>query len=38
MIAASILQAKGMDNITDIIGGFDALKETSAKIVEPEMA
>ena len=38
MIAASILQAKGMDNITDSIGGFDALKETSAKIVEPEMA
>ncbi len=38
MIAVSILQANGMANITDIIGGFVALKETSVKIVEPEMA
>ena len=31
LIAASILQAKGVKNITDIRGGFNDLKETSLK-------
>ncbi|NMM48984.1 MBL fold metallo-hydrolase [Flammeovirgaceae bacterium KN852] len=33
MIAASILKARGYQNLTDVIGGFNKIKQTGLKIV-----
>lgn len=34
MIASSILKARGWDNFADVIGGFDAIKETNLKVTD----
>jgi glyoxylase-like metal-dependent hydrolase (beta-lactamase superfamily II) len=34
MIASSILKARGWDNFADVIGGFDAIKESDLKVTE----
>ncbi|GAB5539212.1 MAG: MBL fold metallo-hydrolase [Salibacteraceae bacterium] len=38
MIAASILESKGVKGTIDMMGGFDKLKETGAKVVVPALA
>jgi glyoxylase-like metal-dependent hydrolase (beta-lactamase superfamily II)/rhodanese-related sulfurtransferase len=34
MIASSILKARGWDNFADVIGGFDAIKETNLEVTD----
>ena len=34
MIASSILKARGWDNFADVIGGFDAIKETKLDVTD----
>ena len=34
MIAASILKANGVENVIDINGGFNAMKEAGLKMTE----
>lgn len=34
MIASSILKSRGWDNFEDVIGGFDAIKETDVPVTE----
>lgn len=38
MIAASILEAKGANAVTDMMGGFDKIKLTNVNVVKPTLA
>lgn len=36
MVAASILKARGIDNVIDVAGGYNAIKLTDARMAEPQ--
>ena len=38
VIAASILQSKGVKGTIDLVGGFDVIKETKVALNLPELA